>query len=251
MSGYNCDPHALALDYRYVGFRECAAEVARYLVAVEGMDLQDPLRMRLLSHLQCYSAQREAAAKASLQASATAPAWPPAPPTMPPVPAFNTQYGSMGHSSQQTGNDVMTSQSTSSSSVLNAFTDTRYTTLGGDGSGVVGGGSMSLGGGVGVGVGGLGGSLGVGGLNTHTAGRGPAAAMTASASSSSSSALTGHQSSMSPPLLHSLPYHATQFPPQHSAMLPSSHAYSHSQGGLGQHSASVKPYRPWGGELAY
>lgn len=58
------DPQALAIDYRGVGFRECAAEVARYLVAVEGLDLQDPLRMRLLSHLQCFSAQREAAAKA-------------------------------------------------------------------------------------------------------------------------------------------------------------------------------------------
>jgi YRPW motif-containing protein len=49
-----------------VGFRECVAEVARYMVTVEGMDIQDPLRLRLLSHLQCYSAQREAAAKASL-----------------------------------------------------------------------------------------------------------------------------------------------------------------------------------------
>ena len=47
------------MDYRVLGFRECASEVARYLVTVEGMDIQDPLRLRLMSHLQCYVAQRE------------------------------------------------------------------------------------------------------------------------------------------------------------------------------------------------
>ncbi len=59
LNNYNIDPTALAMDYRSVGFRECAAEVARYLVTCEGMDIQDPLRLRLMSHLQCYSAQRE------------------------------------------------------------------------------------------------------------------------------------------------------------------------------------------------
>lgn len=78
------DPQALAIDYRGVGFRECAAEVARYLVAVEGLDLQDPLRMRLLSHLQCFSAQREAAAKASLQHSSWSP--------LPSHTGINSQY---------------------------------------------------------------------------------------------------------------------------------------------------------------
>lgn len=62
--GYNADTASLAMDYRLVGFRECAAEVSRYLVSIEGMDLQDPLRLRLISHLQCYGAQREASAKA-------------------------------------------------------------------------------------------------------------------------------------------------------------------------------------------
>ena len=51
------DTNKIALDYHGIGFRECSAEVARYLVAVEGLDLQDPLRLRLLSHLQCYVAQ--------------------------------------------------------------------------------------------------------------------------------------------------------------------------------------------------
>ena len=68
INGYNFpDPHTVALDYRSVGFRECVAEVARYLMSVEGMDLQDPLRLRLLSHLQCFSTQRLAAAKSSFQ----------------------------------------------------------------------------------------------------------------------------------------------------------------------------------------
>ena len=67
LNGYNLDTAALAMDYRSVGFRECAAEVARYLVTVEGMDIQDPLRLRLLSHLQCFSAQREVATKAGFQ----------------------------------------------------------------------------------------------------------------------------------------------------------------------------------------
>ena len=238
MTGYNCDPHTVALDYRYVGFRECAAEVARYLVAVEGMDLQDPLRMRLLSHLQCYSAQREAAAKASLQS--VTPSWPPTPhpmASMPAVPSFNPQYGGMVPAGGQTSGtqpaDVMTSHASSTSSVLNAFADTRH--LGGEGAA----------GGLGVG----GGGGGLGGLHPHSRpGPGPAAAMTATSSAA-------QPPSMSPPLLHSLPqFHATQFPPQ-PLMPPSSHpAYSHSHAAQSvslQHSASVKPYRPWGGELAY
>lgn len=57
------DPHKFAMDYHSIGFRECAAEVARYLVTVEGMDIQDPLRLRLMSHLQCFAAQRELATK--------------------------------------------------------------------------------------------------------------------------------------------------------------------------------------------
>lgn len=57
------------MDYHSIGFRECASETARYMVAVEGMDLQDPLRLRLMSHLQCYAAQRELALKSSAHAS--------------------------------------------------------------------------------------------------------------------------------------------------------------------------------------
>ncbi|XP_074841823.1 hairy/enhancer-of-split related with YRPW motif protein 1 [Carettochelys insculpta] len=55
------DAHALAMDYRSLGFRECLAEVVRYLSIIEGLDTSDPLRVRLVSHLNNYASQREAA----------------------------------------------------------------------------------------------------------------------------------------------------------------------------------------------
>ena len=58
-SGY-FDAHALAMDYRGLGFRECLAETARYLSIIEGLDSTDPLRLRLVSHLNNYASQREA-----------------------------------------------------------------------------------------------------------------------------------------------------------------------------------------------
>ncbi|XP_075899950.1 hairy/enhancer-of-split related with YRPW motif protein 1 [Nelusetta ayraudi] len=54
------DAHALAMDYRGLGFRECLAETARYLSIIEGLDTTDPLRLRLVSHLNNYASQREA-----------------------------------------------------------------------------------------------------------------------------------------------------------------------------------------------
>jgi hairy and enhancer of split related with YRPW motif len=59
------------MDYHIIGFRECASEVARYLVTIEGMDIQDPLRLRLMSHLQCFVAQRELSAKSAGGVAAT------------------------------------------------------------------------------------------------------------------------------------------------------------------------------------
>lgn len=57
------DPHKYAMDCHGMGFRECVAEVSRYLERIEGLDVENPLRLRLTSHLQCYAAQRELAAK--------------------------------------------------------------------------------------------------------------------------------------------------------------------------------------------
>jgi YRPW motif-containing protein len=65
---YNVDNPAITMDYKMLGFCECIAEVARYLGSIEGLDPQDPLRMRLLTHLQCCCSQQEAniVAKAAL-----------------------------------------------------------------------------------------------------------------------------------------------------------------------------------------
>lgn len=55
----------IAMDSYMMGFRECATEMAlevsRYLVTIEGMDIQDPLKLRLMSHLEYYAQQRAAA----------------------------------------------------------------------------------------------------------------------------------------------------------------------------------------------
>ncbi|XP_072249389.1 hairy/enhancer-of-split related with YRPW motif protein 1-like [Leuresthes tenuis] len=53
------EAHALAKDYRNLGFRECLAETARYLSIVEGRDSTDSLRVRLVSHLSNFASQRE------------------------------------------------------------------------------------------------------------------------------------------------------------------------------------------------
>ena len=71
----------VARDYHSVGFQECATEVSRYLVSVEGMDIQDPIRLRLMSHLQMFIAQRS-----NVTAS------PPPPPPPPNVSSPSGQY---------------------------------------------------------------------------------------------------------------------------------------------------------------
>ena len=53
-----------------MGFRECASEVARYMANVEGLEMKDPLRLRMLSHLENFLAQRELAINAAVAASA-------------------------------------------------------------------------------------------------------------------------------------------------------------------------------------
>ena len=52
------------------------------------MDLQDPLRLRLMSHLQCYSAQREL----SLKSSATHTGWNPSAFTTPTYPTLSSTH---------------------------------------------------------------------------------------------------------------------------------------------------------------
>lgn len=42
-------------DAHASGFRECIDEISRYLISIEGFDVQHPLRLRLLSHLECFT----------------------------------------------------------------------------------------------------------------------------------------------------------------------------------------------------
>lgn len=65
VDAFSYDHQRFALDYHITGFRECISEVARYLATIEGMDLQDPLRLRLMSHLQCFMTQRELSARSN------------------------------------------------------------------------------------------------------------------------------------------------------------------------------------------
>ena len=64
------DAHKIAFDYHAIGFRECAAEVARYLGAVEGMEVPDPTRVRLLTHLQMFATQKQTYSHAAQTAAA-------------------------------------------------------------------------------------------------------------------------------------------------------------------------------------
>ncbi|XP_016045489.1 hairy/enhancer-of-split related with YRPW motif-like protein isoform X2 [Erinaceus europaeus] len=69
------DARALAVDFRSIGFRECLTEVIRYLGVLEGPSSRaDPVRIRLLSHLNSYAAEME---PSPTHASPLAfPAWP-------------------------------------------------------------------------------------------------------------------------------------------------------------------------------
>ena len=214
------------MDYRSVGFRECAAEVARYLVTVEGMDIQDPLRLRLMSHLQCYSAQREAATKHTLQSSLQGNAWnghgqypgsamPPHGPSMISQHQDQLTYPSMSHSSSLSGcTDSM-------SRITPHAADSQH-------------------------------------MNSHI--RLPT---TASVAPTMPTVSSSGPTQVSAPMLHSqFPSVHTQFPVSLSVnsmpMLSPSGAHSYSPVTAAQlsqtttgMSMSMKPYRPWGAELAY
>lgn len=103
---FSSNPNQFSMDYHNIGFRECVSEIARYLVGMEGMDLQDPLRLRLMSHLQCYAAQRDLAIKCSNP-------WSPSTPIIPENPGSTSHYESSSSlhmnrdCNRSTGDDVM------------------------------------------------------------------------------------------------------------------------------------------------
>lgn len=95
------DPQRFAMDYHIIGFRECVAEVARYLVSIEGMDVQDPLRLRLMSHLQCFLTQRELSSKAN-----ASPAWSHSSSYQPAYPPHSTTYYHQNYAPQSASSSV-------------------------------------------------------------------------------------------------------------------------------------------------
>ncbi|CAG5120400.1 unnamed protein product [Candidula unifasciata] len=242
VNSYNFDPHTVAVDYRGVGFRECAAEVARYLVAVEGLDLQDPLRLRLLSHLQCFSAQREASAKASLHGNAWGG-----------VGSMTAMASHSTFTAAQYPGPSMTSPMTQHHS-LNQSEQMSHMPTSSHQGGVVGG------------------SQGV---------YPPTSSFDTSRHGQSDSLLSGHmrlsgsvntsaaapitpmnhnsvgQSQLSPPLFSTLPNLHTQFPMSTlnmnsvSSMMAAQNSNTAYQSQLHNLGNNVKPYRPWGGELTY
>lgn len=94
---FSFDPQKFATDYHIIGFRECAAEMARYLVAVEGLDLQDPMRLRLINHLQNYATQRELSLKSNT-------GWNPSLFTTPMYPSNGTQQSAQSPQQQASSN---------------------------------------------------------------------------------------------------------------------------------------------------
>ncbi|ESO07586.1 hypothetical protein HELRODRAFT_98385, partial [Helobdella robusta] len=48
-----------SVNYKLLGYHECASEVARYLTTYEGLGSQDPLCVRLLNHLNYYVTQQQ------------------------------------------------------------------------------------------------------------------------------------------------------------------------------------------------
>ena len=71
----NPDAHRIAVDYHLVGFKECAAEVARYMSATEGMEIPEQARVRLITHLQMFATQKESYGRCSTGGSYGQQAW--------------------------------------------------------------------------------------------------------------------------------------------------------------------------------
>ncbi|XP_046409265.1 hairy/enhancer-of-split related with YRPW motif protein 1, partial [Ischnura elegans] len=258
------DPHKFAMDYHGLGFRECAAEVARYLVTVEGLDVQDPLRLRLMSHLQCFAAQRDLSATPGSTAASASAAYPPAPP--PPAwgfaaPPHNTYQSHPPPPPPPPPPPTSTSSSLSTPSAMAPLIDAfgvldplsspatttvspatsgsvRYPTASGHPSAFMPSG---------------------GGQQHHYAGHPEASSPPTSAAShqQSSSAPT-----TSPSTASNAPYHTNLSAPTHPGYHHGHHASLHhgspssappvsSAQPFPSPGSQMKPYRPWGAEVAY
>lgn len=218
-SGY-FDAHALAMDYRGLGFRECLAETARYLSIIEGLDGADPLRIRLVSHLNSYASQREAHSGLSHLAWGSAFGSPPAALTHPlllqhqPAPLAPLPRSATSSPPNPLSSASSPSSSTSSSSSSSLVAETHAP-----------GGRRS-------------------GSATPHSDQGPIRVPSATPSTVLHPALVPSSASkLSPPLLSSLsafPFAFSAFPIMSPASALSAPA---------QASGVGKPYRPWGMEI--
>ncbi|XP_071524346.1 hairy/enhancer-of-split related with YRPW motif protein 2 isoform X2 [Panulirus ornatus] len=227
------DPNKFAMDYHNIGFRECAAEVARYLVTIEGMDIQDPLRLRLMSHLQCYAAQRDLANKQAASSWGWGSTQPPTPPS---YTAGSSLSGFQGHVLPPHGATHPTPAPPHAPSVgldqshgMSAFTAPSSS-----GTNDLGGSGCSLGGGQ------------VSRLPTTGAGASQVPAVTMSTPTTPHTNyhlnLNAHAFPANPPANMPNLSLSTNTPTLNSA------AYNP---GIQSGGAGVKPYRPWGAEIAY
>ncbi|XP_063040900.1 hairy/enhancer-of-split related with YRPW motif-like protein [Engraulis encrasicolus] len=93
------DAHALAVDYRTLGFRECVGEVVRYLSSLEGsLDCADPIGARLVSHLSHCASELDPLLQSPALPfppwawSGSFPPPPPLPVSAPPSPASSPSF---------------------------------------------------------------------------------------------------------------------------------------------------------------
>ncbi|CAB1427716.1 unnamed protein product [Pleuronectes platessa] len=122
------EAHALAKDYRSLGFRECLAETARYLSIIEGRDSTDPLRVRVVSHLSNCASQREV--HSGLEHLAWGSAYGPAPAHLPhPLLLQHPQGRTPASRSNSSPPSSSPSSSTSSSSSAEASGTSRLSVM--------------------------------------------------------------------------------------------------------------------------
>ncbi|KAF5294747.1 hypothetical protein FQA39_LY00231 [Lamprigera yunnana] len=199
------DPHKYAMDYHGMGFRECVAEVVRYLERIEGLDIQNPLRIRLTSHLQCCAAQRELASK---QATAPAP-WSYA--TTQPYPTLNAIPSPAGPNHTPISNLGIHQQS---SSGLHHHQNIHHELPPFD-------------------------------ISTSCSQTPPSISDPSARLPPSTTVLTPLTTSTS----SALGYPPHQYPPNSFTVPTTSHHQNYNQNNQG--SQGMKPYRPWGAEVAY
>lgn len=253
---FSFDPHKFATDYHLIGFRECATEVARYLAVHEGIDFQDPLRLRLMTHLHTYSSQRELSLKACTGWNPnlfTTPMYPPLAPTSgsassataasSTATASSSSQQLSSHSSSSANCDSMQA---SSSSHHNSYSST-YSNYALDSSMMAAGSSSGSSGSMSA-------CTSSSALQPLNHSKSPSASFSLGYSSVVPGAPIATMPSMPAPIAtsssYSYPYTGSYFAPT-AGYMPPMVPNSNNLAANASAQSSVKHYRPWGTELAY